>query len=130
MPSDKTVISWTSHTWNPTTGCSKVTAGCKFCYAEPISVYTREQAVEDGELVEIFKSRWAQLTNGRSMAVTRSLFAAFSLAAFVEMWNEYVVAVGRGRVERGDYFQTKMNGEPIWIVEDGDGITFLRPEER
>ena len=21
-------------TWNPVTGCSKVSAGCKFCYAE------------------------------------------------------------------------------------------------
>lgn len=27
-------IEWTEETWNPTTGCSKVSAGCKFCYAE------------------------------------------------------------------------------------------------
>lgn len=27
-------IEWTEMTWNPTTGCTKVTAGCKFCYAE------------------------------------------------------------------------------------------------
>jgi len=27
-------IEWTELTWNPTTGCSKVSAGCKFCYAE------------------------------------------------------------------------------------------------
>jgi|SRR5437868_629951 len=27
-------IEWTQMTWNPTTGCSKVSAGCKFCYAE------------------------------------------------------------------------------------------------
>lgn len=27
-------IEWTDMTWNPTTGCSKVSAGCKFCYAE------------------------------------------------------------------------------------------------
>jgi protein gp37 len=24
-------------TWNPTTGCTKVSAGCKFCYAERMS---------------------------------------------------------------------------------------------
>ncbi|MFN8114947.1 MAG: phage Gp37/Gp68 family protein [Bacteroidia bacterium] len=30
-------IEWTELTWNPTTGCSKVTAGCKFCYAEAMS---------------------------------------------------------------------------------------------
>jgi protein gp37 len=27
-------IEWTQMTWNPTTGCDKVSAGCKFCYAE------------------------------------------------------------------------------------------------
>ncbi|MDD1434745.1 phage Gp37/Gp68 family protein, partial [Dolichospermum sp. ST_sed6] len=21
-------------TWNPTTGCNKISAGCKYCYAE------------------------------------------------------------------------------------------------
>ncbi len=29
-----TRIEWTDVTWNPTTGCNKVTSGCKFCYAE------------------------------------------------------------------------------------------------
>ncbi len=27
-------IEWTEETWNPTTGCTKVSAGCKNCYAE------------------------------------------------------------------------------------------------
>jgi protein gp37 len=27
-------IEWTEHTWNPVTGCTKVSPGCKFCYAE------------------------------------------------------------------------------------------------
>ena len=27
-------IEWTEMTWNPTTGCTKISAGCKFCYAE------------------------------------------------------------------------------------------------
>ena len=31
---DKTSIEWTDATWNPTTGCTKVSAGCKHCYAE------------------------------------------------------------------------------------------------
>jgi protein gp37 len=29
-----TKIEWTESTWNPITGCTKITAGCKFCYAE------------------------------------------------------------------------------------------------
>src|SRR5690349_6540421 len=27
-------IEWTEATWNPVTGCSKVSPGCKHCYAE------------------------------------------------------------------------------------------------
>ena len=30
----KSKIEWTDETWNPTTGCAKVSAGCKNCYAE------------------------------------------------------------------------------------------------
>jgi len=29
-----THIEWTEMTWNPVTGCSKISAGCKHCYAE------------------------------------------------------------------------------------------------
>lgn len=27
-------IEWTEQTWNPTTGCTKISPGCKHCYAE------------------------------------------------------------------------------------------------
>jgi protein gp37 len=30
----RTKIEWTDKVWNPVTGCSKVSAGCKNCYAE------------------------------------------------------------------------------------------------
>ena len=30
----KSSIEWTESTWNPITGCSKISPGCKFCYAE------------------------------------------------------------------------------------------------
>ena len=30
-------IEWTDATWNPVTGCDKVSPGCKFCYAETMA---------------------------------------------------------------------------------------------
>jgi protein gp37 len=33
----KSSIEWTEMTWNPTTGCDKLSAGCKFCYAETMT---------------------------------------------------------------------------------------------
>src|SRR5512139_2150058 len=32
--SEKSTIEWTDSTWNPVTGCTKVSPGCKHCYAE------------------------------------------------------------------------------------------------
>ena len=34
---NKTAIKWTDRTWNPVSGCQKISAGCKFCYAETIA---------------------------------------------------------------------------------------------
>jgi protein gp37 len=34
---DRSAIEWTDATWNPVTGCTKVSPGCKFCYAERIT---------------------------------------------------------------------------------------------
>lgn len=35
---DLTGIEWTDATWNPVTGCSKVSPGCAHCYAETLSL--------------------------------------------------------------------------------------------
>ena len=34
---DKSKIEWTDATWNPITGCTKVSQGCKNCYAEGVA---------------------------------------------------------------------------------------------
>jgi len=36
-------IEWTEMTWNPTAGCTKISAGCKNCYAEAMAI--RLQAI-------------------------------------------------------------------------------------
>lgn len=39
-------IEWTEMTWNPTTGCNKISAGCKFCYAEVMARRLKAMGVE------------------------------------------------------------------------------------
>lgn len=49
-------IEWTEMTWNPTTGCTKISAGCKFCYAEIMSKRLKAMGLEkykDGFKVRI-----------------------------------------------------------------------------
>jgi len=38
---DNSGIEWTDATWNPVTGCTKVSPGCKNCYAERLAVRLR-----------------------------------------------------------------------------------------
>jgi len=61
-----TKIEWTEATWNPSIGCSKITAGCKNCYAEVMA--RRLQAMgtpcyEDGFTFKILPERLNQPKN-------------------------------------------------------------------
>lgn len=52
-------IEWTELTWNPVTGCTKISAGCKFCYAEVMAKRLKAMGVEkykDGFNVAIHES--------------------------------------------------------------------------
>jgi protein gp37 len=39
-------IEWTEMTWNPVTGCTKVSQGCKFCYAERMAKRLKAMGVK------------------------------------------------------------------------------------
>ena len=39
-------IEWTEMTWNPVTGCDKISAGCKICYAEVMAKRLKAMGVE------------------------------------------------------------------------------------
>lgn len=41
-----TKIEWTEATWNPTSGCTKLSAGCKNCYAERMAKRLQAMGVE------------------------------------------------------------------------------------
>lgn len=42
-----TKIEWTEKVWNPSIGCDKISAGCKFCYAEIFARRLKAMGVED-----------------------------------------------------------------------------------
>lgn len=48
-----TTIEWTEATWNPVTGCTKISAGCAHCYAERMS--KRLQAMGQANYVNGFE---------------------------------------------------------------------------
>ena len=101
-------------------------------FGKVVSVYSLEQAIKDGVLVEVFKNRWKELSGGKPIIATAHLFNAVSLAGLQEIWNEYVYwrkNVMQTLPEEEQMFVTTMNGEKIWLLEDGDAFTMLYPED-
>lgn len=56
-------IEWTEQTWNPTTGCTKVSPGCKHCYAETMAKRLHAMGVqgyENGFQISILPERLSE----------------------------------------------------------------------
>ena len=88
-------IEWTEVTWNPVTGCTKISQGCKFCYAERLSRRLHAMGVEkyrDGFSVAVHDStlgdplRWRQprlvFVNSMSDLFHKSVPSTFIEAVF------------------------------------------------
>lgn len=45
----KSSIEWTESTWNPVTGCNKISPGCKNCYAERMAKRLKAMGSENYE---------------------------------------------------------------------------------
>jgi len=52
----KTEIEWTDHTWNPITGCTKISTGCLNCYAEKMHV--RQHAMRP----DVYPEKFSEIT--------------------------------------------------------------------
>lgn len=58
--STQSKIEWTEQTWNPIVGCTKVSQGCKHCYAETMALRLQAMGVpgyEDGFQVTLMPER-------------------------------------------------------------------------
>ena len=68
---DKTGIEWTDATWNPIRGCSRVSEGCRNCYAEKVAARFSGEGQPYEGLVTIGEkgARW----NGTTRVVTEHL---------------------------------------------------------
>ena len=97
-----------------------------------IYAYTLQQAIADGVLVEIFKNLWSELSGGKPIVATSHLFGEVSLAGLREIWNEYVTwkkYVMPTLPEEEQMFVTEMDGNKIWLIEDGAAFTMMYPED-
>lgn len=143
-------IEWTEMTWNPTTGCTKISAGCKFCYAEVMSKRLKAMGVDkykDGFKVRIhpetlnipytWKSSKVVFVNSMSDLFHEAISDEFILKVFDVMKDtEHIYQILTKRAERLlDFDKRVLKGKwphNVWMgvsIEDMrvvDRIDYLR----
>ena len=109
---------------------------CDFGDVEIISKYTRQQAIEDGILVEVFDEytmkRLSEFTNGKQIVATTHLANEIEKYQLRDIWNKFAVwkqDVEPTLTEEERLFHTVVNGKKVWVIEDADSYTIMFPED-
>ena len=118
-------IEWTDATWNPTRGCTKISPGCKHCYAEAFA--ERFRGVEGHPYEDGFDPRMVrdQLALPLTWKKPRRIFVdSMSDLFMAEVPDEYIAAVfGVMSYTRRHTFQvltkraSRMRAWPRWLAE-------------
>jgi len=127
----KSNIEWTESTWNPVTGCTKVSPGCRNCYAERLAIRLKamgQQNYKNGFQLSIHEKAldlpltWKKpqtiFVNSMSDLFHRDVPLNFILKTFEIMrqakWHNFQVLTKRA--ERLREISTKLQWTPnIWI---------------
>ena len=147
--SDKSAIEWTDATWNPVTGCTRITRGCDNCYAQRFAERWRGVAghpYEQGFDLRQWESRLDQparwrkprmvFVNSMSDLFHKHVERSFIDSVFETMekvnWHVYQVLTKRSSIMR-DYLRRRFQGgstpDHIWCgvsVEDNAASARIR----
>ena len=150
---ENSAIEWTNATWNPVTGCSKLSAGCDHCYAERFSERFRGVAghpFEPGFDLTLRPERLKQpehwrrprliFVNSMSDLFHKDIPRKFVESVFDTMeaadWHVYQVLTKRSSLMR-DFVNQRYDGlEPpnhIWLgvsIENASALGRLRHLKR
>ena len=125
--SDRSAIEWTDATWNPVRGCTKISPGCKHCYAERFAERFRgvpNHPFEQGFDIRLVPEKLDQPLRWR---LARRIFVNSMSDLFHDrVPTEYISRVGRVMAEaewhtfqvltkRHERLQSLLNGELAWM---------------
>lgn len=97
-------------------------------FGEPIHVYTRRQAIDDGALIHVgdIPDKPEPIT----ICFTCNLFADYQdPQSRLKVIRKGLSLLGQPDPEDGYRKLRVVEKGRIWAIWDGDGITFLRPED-
>jgi len=125
--SDRSAIEWTDATWNPVRGCTKISPGCKHCYAERFAERFRGVAghpFEQGFDIRLVPEKLDQPLRWRS---PRRIFVNSMSDLFHDrVPTEYISRVGHVMqtakwhtfqvlTKRHERLRSLLNGELAWM---------------
>lgn len=126
-----TKIEWTEQTWNPTTGCTKISPGCKHCYAETMAKRLRAMGArgyENGFNLTLMPERLDEPLNRRkpTMYFVNSMSDVFhqrvpfsyvdQIFETIEKTPQHTYQVLTKRAERmADYFSGRHVPPNAWL---------------
>lgn len=129
--STRSKIEWTETTWNPVTGCTKISQGCKFCYAERMAKRLQAMGVNkyrDGFAVRLhpkvltepfsWKGPKIVFVNSMSDLFHRSVPSSFIESVFETMnkASQHTFQVLTKRPDRVVRLDERLNWTPnIWL---------------
>ena len=130
-------IEWTEATWNPTTGCTKISEGCKNCYAEKLTKRLKAMNVKkykngfkfthhpnEVDLPFLWKKPRKIFVNSMSDLFHESADLEFVAQCFLTMdladWHQYQVLTKRAEIMLKfiEYYKTifkKTIAKHIWL---------------
>lgn len=130
-------IEWTEQTWNPVTGCTKISPGCKYCYAETMAHRLHAMGTrgyENGFKLSLLPERLTQplvrkkptkyFVNSMSDLFHEDVDDAFIDQVFdvIRQTPQHVYQILTKRAERmADYFASRQVPTNAWLgvsVED------------
>jgi hypothetical protein len=103
---------------------------CDFEDVEIIASYPLGQAIEDGVLVKLSDIRWSTVT--KPLIATSNILGGIGRDKIMEVWQQYIdwrTNVMPTLPEEEQMFVTKVDGQKVWLIEDGASFTVMLPED-
>ncbi|MAF43019.1 MAG: hypothetical protein CMI54_02445 [Parcubacteria group bacterium] len=126
---NETAIDWTNFTWNPASGCKKISQGCKYCYADILAENKRgtrafpngfDLTIRPHKLNEPFKLKEPSLifVNSMSDLFFEEIPDSYRKRIIDIIWqtpqHEYQVLTKRTEKMK-EYFQTRQVPPNFWV---------------
>ena len=99
---------------------------CDFEEIDIISRYTRQQAVQDGVLVQILSYK------AKPVMATSHINSELGLSELLDVWHEFRLwktQTEPGLPEEERLFHTVHQEKKVWVIEDGEAFTIMYPED-